>query len=79
MNVSSGNTITVPPNSAVTFSIGSQITISQYGTGQTTIVAGLGVTLRSSGNFLKLAAQYSMATLMKVGTNEWYVVGQLTP
>jgi hypothetical protein len=79
MNVSSGNTITVPPNSAVTFSIGSQITISQYGTGQTTIVAGLGVTLRSSGNFLKLAAQYSMATLMKVGTNEWYVVGQLSP
>jgi hypothetical protein len=79
MNVSSGNTITIPPNSAVTFSIGSQITISQYGTGQTTIVAGLGVTLRSSGNFLKLAAQYSMATLMKVGTNEWYVVGQLVP
>jgi hypothetical protein len=79
MNVSSGNTITVPPNSAVTFSIGSQITISQYGTGQTTIVAGLGVTLRSSGSFLKLAAQYSMATLMKVGTNEWYVVGQLAP
>jgi hypothetical protein len=79
MNVSSGNTITVPPNSAVTFSIGSQITISQYGTGQTTIVAGLGVTLRSSGNFLKLAAQYSMATLMKVGTDEWYVVGQLSP
>jgi hypothetical protein len=79
MNVSSGNTITIPPNSAVTFSIGSQITISQYGTGQTTIVAGLGVTLRSSGSFLKLAAQYSMATLMKVGTNEWYVVGQLAP
>jgi hypothetical protein len=79
MNVATGNTITVPPNSAVTFTIGSQISISQYGAGQTTIVAGLGVTLRSSGSFLKLAAQYSMATLMKVGTNEWYVVGQLAP
>ncbi len=79
MNVGSANNLTVPLNSSVAFTIGSQITVSQYGAGQTTIVATGGVTLRSAGSFLKLAAQYSMCTLMKVGTDEWYVVGQLAP
>jgi hypothetical protein len=79
MNVATANTLTVPLNATIGFTIGSQITVSQYGSGQTTIAAEAGVTLRSSGSFLKLAAQYSMATLMKVGTNEWYVVGQLAP
>jgi hypothetical protein len=79
MNVGSANNLTVPLNSTVAFPIGSQITVSQYGAGQTTIVATGGVTLRSAGSFLKLAAQYSMCTLMKVGTDEWYVVGQLAP
>jgi hypothetical protein len=79
MNVGTANTLTVPLNATIGFSIGSQITISQYGAGQTTIAAAVGVTLRSPGSFLKLAAQYSMCTLMKVGTNEWYVVGQLAP
>jgi hypothetical protein len=79
MNVGSANNLTIPLNSSVAFTIGSQITISQYGAGQTTIVATGGVTLRSAGSFLKLAAQYSMCTLMKVGTDEWYVVGQLAP
>jgi hypothetical protein len=80
MNVGTANSLTVPLNSTVGFSLGTQITISQYGVGQTTIVAATSsITLRSTGSFLKLAAQYSMATLMKVGTNEWYVVGQLAP
>jgi hypothetical protein len=79
MNVGTANTLTVPLNATIGFSIGSQITISQYGAGQTTIAAAVGVTLRSPGSFLKLAAQYSMCTLMKVDTNEWYVVGQLAP
>lgn len=79
MSASSTNTFTVPPNSAVTFSIGTSIDVSQYSSFQTTITPGLGVSLRSSGGFLKLAAQYSFCTLLKVGTNEWYVVGQLAP
>jgi hypothetical protein len=79
MDVATANNLTIPLNATVAFPTGSQITVSQYGAGQTTIVATVGVTLRSTGNFLKLAAQYSMCTLMKVGTNEWYVVGQLAP
>ena len=78
MNVTSGNTLTVPPNSGVTFDIGTQIIISQYGTGQTSMVAGTGVTIRSSGGRLKLTGQYSSATLIKRGTNEWWLFGDTT-
>jgi len=50
MNVATANTLTI---NASIFSAGNQILISQYGAGQTTITAGAGVTLRSSGGKLK--------------------------
>ena len=78
MNSVSANTLTVPPNSAVTFSTGTQILVAQYGSGQTTMAAGSGVSLRSAGSRLKLTSQYSGFTLIKIGTNEWYVFGDLT-
>ena len=77
MNVSIANTVTVPTNASVGFPIGTEITIIQQGTGQTTIAAAGGVTLRSAGGLLNLASQYSAATLIKRGTNEWYVIGDL--
>ena len=77
MNVGSANTFTVPTNASVAFPIGTQITIIQYGAGQTTI-AGAGVTFRSTNNWLKINAQYGSATLVKVGTDEWYVIGNLS-
>jgi len=49
----------------------------QYGAGQTTIVATGGVTLRSNSGWLKIGAQYTGVTLVKVGTDEWYVIGNL--
>jgi hypothetical protein len=49
----------------------------QYGAGQTTIVATVGVTLRSESNFLKIGARYTGVTLIKVATDEWYVIGRL--
>lgn len=78
MNVGSANNLTVPPNSTIAFPINTEILISQYGAGQTTIVAGSGVTIRSAGGALKLASQYSGATLIKRGTNEWYLFGDIT-
>ena len=83
MNLTStANTLTVPLSTgggAVNYPIGTKINIVQYGTGQTTITPTGGVTLRSSGGFLKLAAQYSFCTLLKVAADEWYVFGQLAP
>jgi hypothetical protein len=76
-NVATANNLTVPPNSTVAFPIGTEIAITQYGAGKTTIVAGAGVTLRSAGGLLSIGAQYAMVSCVKVGTNEWYVVGNL--
>lgn len=79
MFVGSANTLTVPHSSTVDFPIGTQILISQLGTGQTTITpASAFVTIRSSGGKTKTAAQYAVATLIKRDTNEWYLAGDLT-
>ena len=80
MNTPSGssNTVTVPSNASASIDIGSQLVITQYGAGQTTIAAGSGVTLRSAQGYLKLAYQYSAASLVKIDTDEWYVYGDLT-
>lgn len=77
MSNASANTFTVPPNSSVAFGIGTQLNIAQLGAGQTSIVAGAGVTLNSAGGKLKLDAQYALATCVKTDTNEWFVVGNL--
>jgi hypothetical protein len=77
MNVGSANNLTVPLNSSVAFATGTQILLAQYGAGQTTIVATSGVTIRSNGAKLKLNAQYSGATLIKIDTNEWYLFGDI--
>lgn len=75
MNVASANTLTID---ASIFSTGNQILISQYGAGQTTITAGAGVTLRSSGGKLKTSAQYSLVTIIAISSTEFYVAGDLT-
>lgn len=77
MNVAGANNLTVPPNSSVPYPIGTMIEICQYGAGQTTIVAGAGVTLRSSSS-LTTRAQYSTVSLRQRATNEWIVAGDLT-
>lgn len=76
MNKATAVNLTVPPNSAVAFPVGSIITCTQYGAGQVTVVAGSGVTIRTSET-LKLAKQYAEAMLYKRGTNEWVLAGNL--
>lgn len=75
MNAASANNLTVPPNGSVAFPIGTIIEVLQLGIGQTTIVAGSGVTIRSSGSKMKLTGQYSSASLRKRATNEWVLNG----
>jgi hypothetical protein len=78
MNVGSANDLTIPLNSSVAFPIGTKIDIAQYGAGQTTIVATSGVDVRSAGGALKMALQYSGASIVKIGTDEWYLFGDIT-
>jgi hypothetical protein len=74
MNVSSANNLTVP---ASVFSAGTQILLAQYGAGQTTVVAGSGMTIRSNGGKLKLNVQYSGATLVFISGTECYLFGDI--
>lgn len=74
MNVGSANNLTVP---ASVFSAGTQILLAQYGAGQTTIVAGSGMTIRSNGGKLKLNVQYSGATLVFLSGTEAYLFGDI--
>ena len=74
MNVATANDLTVP---ASVFSAGTQILLAQYGAGQTTIVAGSGVTIRSNGGKLKLNVQYSGATLIFLSGTEAYLFGDI--
>ncbi|TGT76159.1 hypothetical protein EN809_000600 [Mesorhizobium sp. M2E.F.Ca.ET.166.01.1.1] len=78
MNVGTANTLTIPPNSSVAFPISTVINFTQLGAGQTTVTAGVGVTLRNR-NGLKTAGQYAMGTLYKRGTDEWVVGGDVSP
>lgn len=70
-------TLTVPPNTTAAFPIGTLIEVTQVGTGQVTVAAGTGVTLRTSST-LTTRARWSTVGLRKRGVNEWVVSGDLT-
>ena len=53
-------------------------TILQKGAGQTTIVAGVGVTINSASGNLKLTGQFSSAALIPIGSEVYYLVGDLS-
>lgn len=70
-------TWTVPPNSDVAFPLYSRIDWFQKGAGQITFTQGSGVTIRPGNNY-KARAQWSAGSLIKIGTNEWLVIGDIT-
>lgn len=74
MNNASENTLTIPPDSSVAFPLGAQIAVAQVGMGQTTLVAGDGVTILSLDNVLSFAGQGATAAIVKRGTDTWLAV-----
>ena len=79
----SAQTYSIPTNASVAFPIGAQINIIQIGAGQVTINAVTSGTtsVLSTGATAaapKLRAQYSAATLVKVATDTWYVIGDIS-
>jgi hypothetical protein len=69
--------ITIPPDSAVDYPIGTSVDILQTSTGQVTIAAGAGVTVNATPG-LKLRTQWSSASLLKRAANTWIVMGDLS-
>ena len=76
MDVAGANDLTVPPNSSVAFPVGTVIEVAQVGAGQTTIVAGSGVTVRTPETLI-LSGQWSTVSLRKRGTDEWLLAGDV--
>jgi hypothetical protein len=78
----SAQTYSIPTNASVAFPIGTQINIIAIGAGLVTInaVTSGTTTVLSTGAVAAapvLRAQYSAATLIKAGTDLWYVTGDL--
>jgi hypothetical protein len=77
LNNASPITVTVPPS---VFSVGNQINLYQRGAGQVTFSQGSGVTIRSTGatsTAPKLRVQYSAATVICIGVDEFLIVGDI--
>ena len=79
----SAQTYSIPTNASVAYPVGSRINIIAIGAGQVTInaVTPATTTIASTGATAtapKLRAQYSSATLIKVATDTWYVIGDLS-
>lgn len=73
--------VTIPLNSSVAFPIGTSINIAQTGAGQVTVSGTAGVTVRSTGGTAtapKTRAQYSAITCIKIASDEWLCVGDIS-
>ena len=73
--------VTIPLNSSVAFPTGTSINIAQTGAGQVTISGASGVTVRSTGGTAtapKTRAQYSAITCIKIATDEWLCIGDIS-
>lgn len=76
MNAAGATNLTIPLNSSVAFLLGTQITISCIGAGQTTIVLTGGVTAYSVADNLAIIVKGD-ATIIKIATDEWKIIGAL--
>ncbi len=77
MNNVAANTLTVPPNSSVAFAVGTEIHVSMYGAGVTTIAPGAAVTINTPST-LVLSGQWATVTLIKTATDTWLLMGSTT-
>lgn len=73
----SATTITVPPQASVAWLDRTRIDFMWYAAGQPTFAPGSGVTIRSEDSKLKIAKRYGMASLIRVASNEWVLIGNL--
>jgi hypothetical protein len=70
--------LTIPLNSVVAFPIDSEIVISRYGSGKLSVSPTSEVTLYSSDSKRYISKQYEFATLKKIATDEWVLLGSLS-
>lgn len=69
--------VTIPLESSVAFAIGTSVDMLQLGAGQVTVAGAGGVTVNATPG-LKTRAQYSALTALKIASDSWVVVGDLS-
>lgn len=72
--------ISIPPSTQTNFTVGEQIVLIQgnkSASNYTKLSAGAGVTINSFSDSLSLGGNYAAATLIKSGTDTWYLIGNL--
>ena len=78
MDSGSANTLTIPTNASTAIPLYSRFTVTQYGAGQTSFASGSGVTIRSKSGSFRISDRYGFANLVKIGTDEWYLYGDIS-
>jgi len=78
----SAQTLSIPTNATAAFPIGSQINVIQTGAGQVTVSAATPGTTTVMSNAATSAApkcrnQFAALTAIKVGTDFWFVIGDI--
>lgn len=75
-------TITIPPYSSVAMTTGSVVNVIKIASGGTvSIIQGAGVTIASNGATSTnpvITGTYKAASLVKVSTDSWYIVGGIS-
>ena len=71
--------MTVPLDGAsgYTFPVGTQIVLTQLGTGVVTINGSAGVSVLSEGGRFTTKGRYAVGSLIKLSTNSWLLSGNL--
>jgi hypothetical protein len=70
-------TVTIPANATVAFPTGAEMVFFQVGAGNVQFANAAGVTVNSKDDALFLTGQFSAATLKKITTNTWDLIGDL--
>ena len=75
----SATTVSIPRNATVAFPTGTEIDFIQKGAGELTIqAAGAAITLNGvSAGSTAITAQWGGATIKKIATDEWIIVGKI--
>jgi hypothetical protein len=69
-------TVQIPLNASQPFAIGQKVDLAQMGTGTVTVTIASGGTLNSTPSAI-LRTQYSAASVVKINTNQWLLMGDL--
>lgn len=67
--------VTIPNDSTLNFSVGQRIDLQLAGAGYLSVAAAGGVTLSAAGGATYLVDQYSVASVIKISSNNWNLVG----